>query len=134
MSKVYTYRLKVYYADTDFTGVVYYANYLRFMECARSEALGTEGMRRDYEELGVGLVVYKADVTFLRSARYGDELEVRTRGYTEGEYRLFYDQTIYRVGEEAPLIKALIQAAQVDRDGKLIPLRAWVQEAANAPG
>ena len=93
---IHIYRLKVYYGDTDFTGVVYYANYFRFFECARSESLGPERLRQDYDELGVGLVVYKTEATFLKGARYGDELEIRSRGYTEGEYRLFFDQTIHR--------------------------------------
>lgn len=102
------------------------------VESARSEAMGPERLRQDHDELGVGLVVYKAEITYLKSARYGDELEVRIRGYTEGDYRPMYDQTIHMLGQEPTLVKVTIQAAQVDRAGKLIPLREWVRDQANS--
>jgi acyl-CoA thioester hydrolase len=73
--------LRVYYEDTDLAGVVYYANYLRFIERGRSEALRELGidqvaMKRD---LGLVFVVRSLTVDYLSPAVFDDVLEVRTR-------------------------------------------------------
>jgi len=73
--------LRVYYEDTDLAGVVYYANYLRFIERGRSEALRELGvdqvaMKRD---LGLVFVVRSLTVDYLAPAVFDDLLEVRTR-------------------------------------------------------
>ena len=134
MSRLFTLRIKIYYEDTDFTGSVYYANYLRFFERGRSEAMGTERLSRDYDELGVGLVVYKADLTFLKPARYGDEIEVRSRAHAEGDHRLVFDQQLFKNDGPQPLVKGIIQLAQVDREGRLMPLRDWIKARAAETG
>ncbi len=80
MSAVFTWPVRVYWEDTDASGVVYYANYLKFLERARSEwlrALGlsqTELAQRD----GVLFVVRHVAVEYLAPARFDDILEVRS--------------------------------------------------------
>jgi acyl-CoA thioester hydrolase len=74
----FEHRLRVRYAETDQMGVVYHANYLVYMDEARTMFLGRLG--RDYAELeraGVGLAVRRAEVRYRAPARYGDELDVR---------------------------------------------------------
>lgn len=70
--------IRVYYEDTDSSGVVYYANYLRFMERARTEWLRALGFEQDRlaTEQGVLFVVHSARVEFLRPARFNDLLTV----------------------------------------------------------
>ena len=71
--------VRVYYEDTDFGGVVYYANYLKFLERGRTEALrdlGTDQVA--LKEAGQVFVVRRANVEFLSPARFDDVLEVRT--------------------------------------------------------
>jgi len=77
----HTLPVRVYYEDTDLAGVVYYANYLRFIERGRSEALRALGvdqtaMKRD---LGLVFVVRSLKIDYLTPARFEDLLEVRTR-------------------------------------------------------
>lgn len=78
---VHRWALRVYYEDTDAAGLVYYANYLKFAERARTEMLRCGGidqarLRRD---TGVLLVVRRATIDFLAPARLDDELTVATR-------------------------------------------------------
>ena len=71
--------VRVYYEDTDFGGVVYYANYLRFLERGRTEALRDLGVDQvALKERGIVFVVRRANVEFLAPARFDDALDVRT--------------------------------------------------------
>ena len=68
----------VYYEDTDFSGYVYHANYLKYFERAREELVGLQYVRELYER-GVHYVVYKMDLTFQAPARHGDIITVDTK-------------------------------------------------------
>jgi acyl-CoA thioester hydrolase len=74
------FRLRVYYEDTDAAGIVYYANYLRFIERARTEALLARGLSQTALRARFGLVfaVRSAHVEYLAPARLEDELVVTT--------------------------------------------------------
>lgn len=73
-------RLRVYYEDTDLGGVVYYANYLKFFERARSEYLRALGIDQKilFERDGLGFVVRRCVIDYRAPARFDDELVVRT--------------------------------------------------------
>ncbi|HEY1991477.1 MAG TPA: tol-pal system-associated acyl-CoA thioesterase [Gammaproteobacteria bacterium] len=77
-SAEFTWKIRVYYEDTDLGGVVYHANYLRFMERARSEWLRALGFEQDTlrEQHAVQFVVVGADLQFRRPARFNAELVV----------------------------------------------------------
>ena len=74
-------RVRVRYAETDQMGVVYYANYFVWFEVGRTDLLRAAGWSyRDMETEGFGLPVIEAQCTYRESARYDDEIEVRTTG------------------------------------------------------
>ena len=75
------YRLRVYYEDTDAGGIVYYANYLKFIERARTEALLALGLSQTAlrERFGMLFVVREVRVRYLAPARFEDQLVVTTR-------------------------------------------------------
>ena len=77
-AQAFIWKVRVYYEDTDLGGVVYHANYLRFMERARTEWLRTLGFEQDMlrEHHAVQFVVVDADLGFRRPARFNDELTV----------------------------------------------------------
>ena len=77
-SKCFSWPVRVYYEDTDTGGVVYYANYLKFFERARTEWLRSSGLNQDklVQEEGLIFVVRRALLDFLRPARLDDLLEV----------------------------------------------------------
>ncbi len=97
---IFSWPVRVYWEDTDAGGVVYYANYLKFMERARSEwlrALGfDQGRLRD--ELSLVFVVRQVTIEYLKPARYDDMLAVTARLEQANRASLLMRQTIERDG------------------------------------
>ena len=73
-------KVKIYYHDTDCGGVVYYANYLKYLEEARSEYFEERGLIiKDMLKNGIGFVVARQEIDYKSPSFYGDTLEVKTR-------------------------------------------------------
>jgi len=114
----------VYYEDTDFSGVVYHANYLKFMERAREHALGVQELVRRWQQDRMGFVVYKAELTFKEPARHGDELQVHTTFSRQSRYRFIADQRILRPGSSKDMVIGRIELVPVEARGRLCDLPA----------
>ena len=113
--------VRVYYEDTDFSGFVYHANYLKFCERARSDCLRLLGIHHHelhWHESGgrMGFVVRRMECDFVKPARIDDVLEVRTRMLEARGARFELDQQVNRNG--ALLFQGRVMAALVDGDGK----------------
>jgi len=106
--------VRVYYEDTDSGGVVYYANYLRFMERARTEWLRSLGFEQDRlaRDEGVIFAVTEVDVKFRRPARFNDALTVTARIIERGRVSLRFAQAVYR--ENELLCEGRVQIASLD--------------------
>jgi acyl-CoA thioester hydrolase len=113
---VFAWPVRVYYEDTDFGGVVYYANYLRYFERARTEWL--RGLGVDHQRLarehGLQFVVRRAEIDFLRGARLDDELTITVECTERKRSYLWLRQRALRGAE--PMAEARVQAACVRRD------------------
>ena len=111
--------VRVYYEDTDFTGVVYHANYLRFFERGRSDflrlAFTGHAELLDRED-PLAFVATRIEIDFLRPARIDDALVVRTVFERVKGVRMFAVQSLWR-GEEA-ICRARVQIAIVGLDGR----------------
>jgi acyl-CoA thioester hydrolase len=109
--------VRVYYEDTDAAGVVYYANYLKFLERARTEWLDRHALPLPELERahGVVFVVTRAEIDFRGAARLGDRLEATVVFEPAGRARLEAHQTVRRDGEV--LVDARIRLACLERDG-----------------
>jgi acyl-CoA thioester hydrolase len=97
----HTHPVRVYYEDTDLAGIVYYANYLKFIERGRSEwiaALGVDQMALRAAE-GIVFAVRRVDAEYLRAARFGDDLRVTTDLIDLGGSRIELCQEVWR-GDE----------------------------------
>ena len=121
--------MRVYYEDTDFGGVVYYANYLRYFERARTEWL--RGLGVDHQSLareqGLQFVVRRAEIDFLRGARLDDQLEITVEISQRKRSYLMLKQRALRDGEL--MAGALVQAACVRcKDFKPAPIPAALAE------
>jgi acyl-CoA thioester hydrolase len=94
----HSFRLRVYYEDTDFGGIVYYANYLKFIERARSEWVRSLGVdqRRMKEETGVIFAVRRVEADYLSPGHFDDELEVKTTVSELGSARVILNQEVWR--------------------------------------
>lgn len=98
----FTWPIRIYYEDTDAGGVVYYANYLKFMERARTEWLRAIGFdqSRMLDQLGLGFVVTEARARYRRPARLDDELMVGVAVESARGARIQFRQDIHRVDGE----------------------------------
>ncbi|HVO38813.1 MAG TPA: tol-pal system-associated acyl-CoA thioesterase [Spirochaetia bacterium] len=113
----HSFSLRVYYEDTDAAGVVYYANYLRFMERARTEYLEEAGASvSGLHNQGMFLVVTHVDITYRRPARLGETLNVTTEVEETKAVKCTLRQKVLR-GTEL-LVDARLTFACIDADGK----------------
>src|SRR5690606_31436971 len=105
--------VRVYYEDTDLGQVVYYANYLKFIERGRSEWLRAAGVDQSVLlERGLAFVVRRVEADYLRPARFDDELEVVTTLDHANGPRITVAQAVERDG--APLFRAVVTVVCVD--------------------
>ncbi len=122
MSTPFHWPIRVYWEDTDAGGIVYYANYLKFFERARSEWLRALGVQQRAlkEATGGMFVVSRAEVDYRQSARLDDELLVTTLLKAPGRASMTIHQQVWRQSADAPalLCAALIRAGWVDAQGK----------------
>ena len=110
----FTWRTRVYWEDTDGGGVVYYANYLKFMERARTEWLRAQGHSQNElaERFGFVFAVVEARVNYRRPARLDDELAVSCVPVPEGRASIRFRQSVTR-GDQL-LVEGEVRVACVD--------------------
>jgi acyl-CoA thioester hydrolase len=108
--------VRVYYEDTDCGGVVYYANYLKFMERARTERLRLLGFEQTDLRTNqhVLFTVHSISANFVRPAVYDDQLEVTADIMECKRASLVFSQQIYREGDKKPLCQGTVRIACVD--------------------
>ena len=99
----FSWPVRVYYEDTDAGGVVYYANYLRFMERARTEWLRSMGFEQPVmaKEHGVLFVVRAVNIDYLKPSRFDDSLQVTVEVVNVGGSRIRFLQRVLRGDEES---------------------------------
>lgn len=111
--------VRVYYEDTDVSGIVYHANYLRFLERGRSEALRLAGIHHMVmlaNDEPIAWTIRRIEVDYAKAARLDDDLEIHTRYRTMTGARLSGDQWVKRDGVD--LVTAKIEAAIITMTGK----------------
>ena len=112
-------RVRVRYAETDMMGVVYYANYLVWFEVGRTDLLRANGWSyREMELEGYALPVIDAQCTYLESAKYDDELEVRTKGTMMSPVRVQFTYEVVRAADGATLATGSTVHATLDARGR----------------
>ncbi len=113
--------LRVYYEDTDMGGIVYHANFLKFIERARSEWVAEMGLDQiALRDEGVVFAVRRIEADYLRPARFGDRLEVCTRVVSASGARLMLEQEVTR-GEHR-LFAARVTVACMNLAGRPVRL------------
>lgn len=110
--------IRVYYEDTDALGIVYYVNYLKFAERARTEMLRLLGHGQDelLARQGIGFAVRRCEVEYFAPARLDDSLEVRTRMTRMRGASMGIAQSVWRGDTE--LARLNLRIACVTRDGR----------------
>jgi acyl-CoA thioester hydrolase len=122
-------RLRVRYAETDQMGVVYYANYFVWFEVGRTDLLRETGWSyRHMEDEGVSLPVIDARCVYRESAKYDDEVEVRTAGTLLSPVRVQFTYEVVRMRDDAVLATGTTVHAALDRQGRPYRLPARVRQ------
>ncbi|MFZ3136023.1 MAG: YbgC/FadM family acyl-CoA thioesterase [Thermodesulfovibrionales bacterium] len=107
----------MYYEDTDAGGVVYYANYLRFMERGRTELLSDKGIDvAEYHSKGYFFPVVHVDIHYRRPAKLGEIIEVATEVVEITNATITFKQEIFR--DDAVLVEATVKLACINTEGK----------------
>ena len=118
MHENFFHKLKVYYEDTDSGGVVYYANYLKFLERARTEALYSIGysnkkVKDDFDAL---IIVKACNIEYKKSAHLEDELNIRSFVKSITKTSFFMNQIITR--DNDTIVEAQVHLVFINKDGK----------------
>lgn len=114
--KEFIWPVRVYYEDTDSGGVVYYANYLKFMERARTEWLRARGFEQDrlIKEEGILFAVRHMDADFLRPARFNDALLVSAQVTGHGKASITFAQEVRYAEDKQVLCRGEVKVACLD--------------------
>lgn len=118
------FKIRIYYEDTDLAGIVYYANYLRFIERARSEwvrALGVDQVALKADE-GVVFAVRRIEADYLAPAGFDDEVEVVTQVEAVTGARLVLNQDVTRAGQV--LFSSIVTLVTLNEQGAPVRLPA----------
>ena len=122
MHENFFHKLKVYYEDTDSGGVVYYANYLKFLERARTEALFSIGYsNKKIQDLFNSLIIVKScNIEYKKSAYLEDQLKVRSFVKSISKTSFFMNQIITK--EEDIIVEAQVHLVFVNNEGKPVKI------------
>jgi len=120
MHENFNHTVKVYYEDTDSGGVVYYANYLKFLERARTEALVSLGFsnKKIKDEFGALIIVKSCNIEYKKSAHLEDELNIRSFVKSITKTSFFMNQFITKGGET--IVEAQVHLVFINQEGKPI--------------
>ncbi len=123
-------RVKVYYEDTDCGGVVYYANYLKYFERARTEFLESRGVNlKNLMTEGIYFVVAEAGLKYIAPGRYGDVLSVETTVDRTGPASIVFRHRVFREETGEQLVEATVKMGCVGEDMKPRRLRQDIMDA-----
>lgn len=126
-------KVKIYYEDTDCGGVVYYANYLKYFERARTEFLESKGvsLKRLMDD-GIYFVVAETALKYLSPGRYGDILTIETTVDRAGPASIIFRHRVLRDQTGENLVDATVKLGCVGQGMKPVRLRQDVMEAITA--
>jgi len=118
MHKTFSHNVKIYYEDTDSGGVVYYANYLKYFERARTEALLTIGLSnlKIKDEFNLLIIVKSCNIEYKKSSYLEDDLTIKSFISSVSKTSFVMDQTIYK--DDLLIVNAKIHLVFVNTDGK----------------
>ena len=118
MHKIFSHNVKIYYEDTDSGGVVYYANYLKYFERARTEALLAIGLSnlKIKEEFNSLIIVKSCNIQYKKSAYLEDNLTIKSFISSLSKTSFVMDQSIYR--DDLLIVDAKIHLVFVNKIGK----------------
>ncbi len=122
MKHHHSFSAQVYYEDTDHSGVVYHANYLKFFERAREDIIGIDVLSDIWHNQGVGFAVYKITIGYHDGAVFGDLLDIKTTWKKEGDYRVIFFHEAWRPNATKAAVTCTLELVCLGENKKLMPI------------
>ncbi len=120
--KIHHFSAQVYYEDTDHSGVVYHANYLKFFERAREDIIGIQTLSDMWHTHGIGFAVYKITIGYHDGAVFGDLLDIQTTWEKEGAYRVVFTHEAWRPDAKKPAVTCSLELVCLGPNKKLMQI------------
>ena len=122
MHKNFIHNVKVYYEDTDAGGVVYYANYLKYLERARTEALSTIGLsnKKIKNDFGALIIVKSCNIEYKKSAYLEDDLQIKSFVDSTSKTSFLMNQSIFK--DEELIVEAKIRLVFINEKYKPVKI------------
>jgi len=115
----HTMDVKIYYEDTDCGGVVYYANYLRYMERARTEYLASRGYSvKMLMDQGTIFMVFRVEIDYKAPARYGDTIEIETWVRDVSRATMIFEHVMREKTSRRVLVECRAKVVAVDANAR----------------
>ena len=121
-SKTFHFPIQIYYEDTDFSGVVYHPNFLKYFERAREHVIGADTLSSLWQEQGLGFAVYRSDMLCHDCIEFADIIDIRTQFCFESKYRTVWKQDIWRPNAKKPAVTANIEMVCMNKSRQLAPM------------
>ena len=128
MAKEFTHEIKVYYEDTDSGGVVYYSNYLNFLERARTEMINSIGLsnKKLLEEHKILIIVKSCNIEFIKPAKLEDHLKIYSSIESFNKASFIMKQNINK--NDDLIAKAILKLVTVNKEGKPVKIPSVLEE------
>ena len=122
MSKEFKHEVKIYYEDTDAGGVVYYSNYLKFLERARTEMIKSIGLsnKKLLEEHKTLIIVKSCNIEYISSVKLEDKIQIYSSIETLNKASFIVIQNIKK--DDKLVVKAKLKLVTVNKEGKPIKI------------
>ena len=129
MSKDFKHEIKIYYEDTDAGGVVYYSNYLKFLERARTEMLESIGLsnKKLLEEQNTLIIVKSCNIEYIAPSRLEDKIQIYSLIETLNKASFDVIQNIKK--NDNLIVKAKVKLVTVNKDGKPIKIPSILEKS-----
>ncbi len=114
--------VQVYYEDTDHSGVVYHANYLKYFERSREHVIGPKELSRMWHEEGIGFAVYKIEIGYFDGAIFGDTLDIKSTWEKDGDYKIIWHHEAWRPDGKKAAVTARLELVCLNKDKRLMPI------------
>ncbi|ARD23400.1 MULTISPECIES: thioesterase family protein [Shewanella] len=121
-SPTFHFPVQIYYEDTDFSGVVYHPNFLKYFERAREHVIGADVLNLLWQQQQLGFAVYRTDMLCHDGIEFADIVDVRTRYYFESKYRTVWQQEIWRPNAKKPAVTATIEMVCMNQQRQMAPM------------
>ena len=128
MPKNFNHTIKVYYEDTDAGGVVYYANYLKYLERARTEALIKIGLSnlKIKDNFNALIIVKSCNINYLKTASLEDDLEIKSNIKEITKTSFFVSQKVFK--SNVQITEAEVHLVTIDKKGKPVKIPEMLRE------